>query len=255
MNPHTLVIADIHLHPEPYHPINRHFTLFLDSMASHADRLYILGDLFEAWVGDDIGLEQYASVIEQLKMLSDSGVKIYLQYGNRDFLMGKSFWLATGIQPLEEIHLAELYSHRYLMLHGDQLCTDDHQYQKMRRWFRNRFVQWVFLNLSKKKRIEIGKKMRRQSQEASSRKDQAIMDVNREAVRQLFALHPECPTMIHGHTHRPDRHLLELNGRKAERWVLGDWKNDEPYAIIFRLDQEGIQRIALCEVLLHKAAQ
>ncbi|WP_319381736.1 UDP-2,3-diacylglucosamine diphosphatase [Thiomicrorhabdus sp.] len=253
MNPHSLVIADIHLHPEPYHPINRHFTLFLNNLASQAQRLYILGDLFEAWVGDDVGLEQYARVIEQLKMLSKAGVEIYLLYGNRDFLMRQDFWEATGIQPLPEVYEAELYGHRYLMLHGDQLCTDDHQYQKMRRWFRNSLVQWLFLKLSKRKRLEIGEKMRRQSQSAGKKKDQAIMDVNRDTVIQLFREHHRCPVMIHGHTHRPHKHQLRLDGKRLERWVLGDWKKEEPYAILFRLDEDGIQRIALCEVLLHKA--
>ncbi|MCF6254407.1 MAG: UDP-2,3-diacylglucosamine diphosphatase, partial [Thiomicrorhabdus sp.] len=132
IKPYTLFIADIHLQPDPSHPINQAFEKFLQNEAPQADALYILGDLFEMWVGDDIGLEQYARVIQQFKQLTDQGLPIYLLYGNRDFLMRDRFWQATVIQPLSDIECITLYDKSDLILHGDTLCKNDKSYQKMR---------------------------------------------------------------------------------------------------------------------------
>ncbi len=224
MNPYTLFVADIHLQPEANHPINQAFQKFLTDEAPKAEALYILGDLFEMWVGDDIGLEQYASIIQQFKFLTDNGLPIYCQYGNRDFLMRESFWSATGIQLLAEPSEITLYQNNYLLLHGDSLCTDDKGYQRMRLILRNPVVQWVFLHLCRKRRLAIGQKMRQGSAQHSQNKPQAIMDVNPLTVRQLFKQHPNVAHIIHGHTHRPEHHLIESDNTTLHRWVLGDWQ-------------------------------
>lgn len=220
----TLVVADIHLQPDATHPVNTAFHEFLKKEASKADALYILGDLFEMWVGDDIGLEDFQDTIQLLQQLTQNGLAIYLQYGNRDFLMRQAFFEKTGIQLLEDVELITLYSTPYLFLHGDTLCTDDKDYQRMRRWFRNRFIQWLFLSLSKKRRLSIGQKMRRNSKSHSQKKDQQIMDVSQTAVVDLFNQYPETKQMIHGHTHRPAHHTFSEDNQTLNRWVLGDWR-------------------------------
>lgn len=237
---YTLIVADIHLQPEPNHAINQAFMSFLQQDTANAQALYILGDLFEMWVGDDIGLEQYSPFIKQFKKLTDSGLAIYLQYGNRDFLMKQSFFEATGIQLLDDISVITLYNQPYLLLHGDTLCTDDKGYQKMRRIVRNRFIQWVFLHLCRKRRLFIGHKMRQNSQQQSQSKPAQIMDVNNQAVQQLFTQTPQVTHMIHGHTHRPKHHTIDIDNQTHHRWVLGDWR---PQAKIIKIDDQGPQLI------------
>lgn len=224
MNPYTLFVADIHLQPEPDHPINQAFETFLIDEASKAEALYILGDLFEMWVGDDIGLEQYDTIISKLKFLTDNGLPIYCLYGNRDFLMREAFCQATGIELLKDPSEVTLYQHSYLIMHGDSLCTDDKGYQRMRSILRNSVVQWIFLHLSRKHRLKIGQKMRQGSAQYSQKKSQAIMDVNSQAVFDLFRQHPNIEHIIHGHTHRPQHHLIEIEHTPRHRWVLGDWQ-------------------------------
>ena len=190
MNPslkqQALFIADVHLQPDETHPINRAFHAFLNQETEQADSLYILGDLFEMWVGDDIGLKTYTSTISHLRRLTDQGLKIYLLFGNRDFLMRKTFWQATGIIPIREPKLLSFDDLDILVMHGDALCTDDKQYQKMRRLLRNPIVTWLFLKLPQKKRIQIGENMRAKSIKYSANKAQNIMDVNPQAVQALF---------------------------------------------------------------------
>ena len=224
MNPYTLFVADIHLQPEANHPINQAFEQFLIEEAPKSEALYILGDLFEMWVGDDIGLEQYASIIRKLKFLTDNNLPIYCQYGNRDFLMREAFWQATGIQFLTEPSEVILYQHRYLIMHGDSLCSDDKSYQRMRSILRNPIVQWIFLRLSRARRLAIGQKMRHGSAQHSQNKPQSIMDVNSKAVFDLFKRHPNVQHLIHGHTHRPQHHLIKTENTTLHRWVLGDWQ-------------------------------
>ncbi|HHT00960.1 MAG TPA: UDP-2,3-diacylglucosamine diphosphatase [Thiomicrospira sp.] len=235
---YTLVVADIHLQPGANHPINTAFMEFLQKEAANADALYILGDLFEMWVGDDIGLEDYANFIKQFKALTEAGLPIFLQYGNRDFLMKEAFFLATGITLLEDISLVKLYDEPYLFLHGDSLCTDDKGYQRMRRIFRNKVVQWIFLHLCKKRRLFVGNKMRQSSKQHSQAKTAQIMDVNQQTVIKLFQSYPSVQHMIHGHTHRPDQHLINHQGKTLHRWVLGDWR---PEAQIIKIDKSGPQ--------------
>ncbi|MCF6346551.1 MAG: UDP-2,3-diacylglucosamine diphosphatase [Thiomicrorhabdus sp.] len=244
MKPYSLLIADIHLQPQASHPINQEFVQFLHKEAPKADALYILGDLFEMWVGDDIGLTQYANIIQQFKALTQQGVPVYLLYGNRDFLMRNAFWQATGIQPLKDIQTITLYNNEYLVLHGDTLCTDDKAYQKMRRFLRNKIITWLFLHLPQARRLAIGNKMRQNSKTYSQKKPPAIMDVNPQAVFTLFKQYPTIQHMIHGHTHRPDHHTLQAEHSTLHRWVLGDWQAPQtPYAQIIKISKSGPERI------------
>jgi len=236
----SLVVADIHLQPEANHPINLAFIKFLQQEAPKADSLYILGDLFEMWVGDDIGLIDYSETIHAFKTLTDSGLPIYLQYGNRDFLMKQAFCDASGIQIIKDISLQNLYDEPYLFLHGDSLCTDDKGYQRMRKLFRSNIVQWVFLHLCQKRRRFIGNKMRQSSKQHSEAKPQQIMDVNQKAVCDLFEKNPQVTHMIHGHTHRPQHHLIEAEHKTLHRWVLGDWR---PEAKIIKISKNGPELI------------
>lgn len=240
MEKFTLFIADVHLQPEASHPLNQAFLTFLKTEAPKAEALYILGDLFEMWVGDDVGLTQYRDVISALKDLNEQGVNLYLQFGNRDFLMRRRFWEASGIQPLKEPQALTLYGHKLLLMHGDALCTDDKDYQKMRRILRHPLVMWLFLRLPQHKRLQIGQNMREKSKRFSANKAENIMDVNAAAVEALFARYPQAKHLIHGHTHRPAHHRLEINGQGKHRWVLGDWQAEAPHSRIVKVSTDGI---------------
>lgn len=229
----VIITADIHLLADDKHPINQNFYKFLKTDAcDEVTKLYLIGDLFEVWIGDDINLPEYKTVIKILKDLTDSGLKIYLQYGNRDFLMGDAFWQATGITKLTEPTLIQLNGIEAILVHGDSLCTDDIDYQRMRKWFRSSIIQWLFLKLPQKTRIKIGEKMRQQSQQHSSNKTDAIMNVNQQAVAELFKQFPDCNNLIHGHTHQPKLHTFRLNKHTKHRWVLGDWSPKAEYIVI-----------------------
>ncbi|WP_127470780.1 UDP-2,3-diacylglucosamine diphosphatase [Thiomicrorhabdus aquaedulcis] len=248
---HTLIIADVHLQPSiksfPHtgensleHPINHAFLQFLKTLAPKADALYILGDLFEVWLGDDISLKQYPEIISEFKKLSTQGVKLYLLFGNRDFLMGDAFWQATGIQYINEPHLVTLYDKPYVMLHGDTLCTLDKGYQRMRTVFRHPWFKRLMLHLSPKRRTAMGQKLRQRSKDASLQKPQTLMDVTQDAVCDLFKAFPIAQHLIHGHTHRPGLHLIEAPHTTLKRWVLGDWR---PAAFIIKVTDNGPELI------------
>lgn len=232
MKPHTLIIADVHLQPDEQHPINQAFHRFLETEAPKADALYILGDLFEMWVGDDISLEVYKTAIDKLASLTQAGLPVYLLFGNRDFLMRKAFWQATGVQPIKEPYALNLHGHEMLMLHGDNLCTDDVEYQRARKILRNPIAMWLFLTLSKKRRLKIGNGMREKSTRLNQDKAKDIMDVNSSAVLQLLARHPKVRNIVHGHTHRPQHHILKVDGIEKYRWVLGDWRPEAQIIVV-----------------------
>jgi len=232
--PFSWVIADIHLETDFSHPVNRHFLHFLTHQAPKAHTLYILGDLFERWLGDDIGLEDYAPAIEALRALTAGGTQVKLLYGNRDFLMREAFWDATGVQPLPEVVLTEIHGHRVILCHGDELCTLDREYQVVRRRLRSAWLQWLFLHMPKARRRAVGERMRQRSREESARKPEAWMDVDEDTVRSWFLAHEGYPHLIHGHTHRPGHHLYP-QGR--HRWVLGDWR---PQAWALKIDHGTI---------------
>lgn len=216
--PHTLFIADIHLCAEEP-AITAGFLHFLRREAPHADALYILGDLFEAWIGDDDPNPLHAEIAAALRQLT---VPCYFIHGNRDFLVGKRFARAANMILLPEEVLLDLYGTRILIMHGDTLCTDDAGYQRFRAKVHRPWLQTLFLMLPLFVRQRIAAKMRSGSRQANSSKDEAIMDVNAQAVANAMQRH-HAPLLIHGHTHRPAVHALTVDGRPAERVVLGAW--------------------------------
>jgi len=219
--PHTLFIADLHLcEEEP--AITAGFLAFLRRDARQAEALYILGDLFEAWIGDDESAPLHAEIAAELRALTRSGTPCYFIHGNRDFLVGKRFARSCGMTLLPEEKVLELYGKRVLIMHGDTLCTDDKDYQRFRHRVHNPWLQTLFLALPLFIRKHIAARMRAGSKQANNSKDMAIMDVNAGAVKQTMARH-HVRCLIHGHTHRPAVHPLTINGEPAERLVLGAW--------------------------------
>ncbi|AEW44483.1 UDP-2,3-diacylglucosamine hydrolase [Serratia symbiotica str. 'Cinara cedri'] len=217
----TLFISDLHLCPkEP--EITLGFLRFLEQQAIYADALYILGDLFKDWIGDDDPEPLHYKIAAALKALQQAGVPSYFMHGNRDFLLGAGFAKASSMKLLPEIIVLELYGRHILILHGDILCIDDQSYQKFRRKVRHELIQKIFLALPLSLRLKIVTILRTHSQQAKQCKPEAIMDVNRQAVEQVM-LRYGVQWMIHGHTHRPAIHLLELNNSHAYRVVLGAW--------------------------------
>ena len=229
----TLFIADLHL--DPSRPeIQARFDEFLQGEARQARALYILGDLFEVWVGDDAPLPAYRPGMQALRRLSDAGVPVYFMHGNRDFLVGQHFARECGVTLLPEPSVIDLYGQPTALLHGDSLCTDDREHQRFRRWVRKAWLQRLALRLPASLRWRIGRRIRQRSQQRNRNKPMQIMDVNPQAVLQSFhELGVHC--MIHGHTHRPARHQVDLgNGIHGERIVLGDWFEQ---GSVLRVDQ------------------
>lgn len=220
----TLFIADLHL-SEQEPAITAGFLRFLAGEARRADALYILGDLFEAWIGDDDPQPLHAEIAAALKALSASGVHCYFIHGNRDFLLGRRFARASGMTLLPEEQVLDLYGRRVLIMHGDTLCTDDEGYQRFRKKVRNPLIQKIFLALPLRLRLKIAGKMRADSQQANQQKSLAIMDVNPQAVTAVMQRH-QVRWLIHGHTHRPAIHTLALLGGDAHRAVLGAWHQE-----------------------------
>lgn len=217
----TLFIADLHLSvQEP--AITAGFLRFLQYEARQADALYILGDLFDAWIGDDDPQPLHTTVADALRALSQQGVPCFFIHGNRDFLLGRRFAQRAGMRLLPSEKVVELYGRRVLIMHGDTLCTDDQDYQRFRRRVHNPLIQWLFLRLPLRIRLKIAAKMRATSQQANQHKSQQIMDVNPQAVQARLA-HYAVTTMIHGHTHRPAIHTVETPHGAAQRAVLGAW--------------------------------
>jgi len=217
----THFISDLHL--DPANPgITDCFLDFLANKVKEAERLYILGDLFEAWVGDDDENSLIHQVKTALRKLTDTGMPVFFMAGNRDFLIGKRFALDTGIQLLNDPHVIDLYGQKTLLMHGDTLCTDDVAYQKFRRKARNKLLQRLFLLLPLKKRQQIANSMRNTSKKHTQQVDTAIMDVNSDEVQRVIQ-HHQVDLLIHGHTHRPNTHSIDLNGKTAKRIVLSDW--------------------------------
>lgn len=218
----TLFIADLHL--DPLRPeIQARFSDFLQGEARQARALYILGDLFEVWVGDDAPLPEYRPGMRALRELADSGVPVYFMHGNRDFLIGQRFARECGIQLLPDPSVIDLYGEPTALLHGDTLCTDDREYQRFRYWMRKPWLQHLLLRLPASLRWRIGRSIRARSQQRTRNKPMQIMDVNPDAVATSFHT-LGVRRMIHGHTHRPARHQVDLGGgATGERIVLGDW--------------------------------
>lgn len=236
-----LFISDLHLCAERPE-INRVFFRFLEREAAGAAALYILGDLFEYWAGDDdLAESPHAEVAEALRRLAASGVPARIIPGNRDFLLGPRFARAAGAEIIGDEAVIQLFDTPTLILHGDQLCTDDVQYQAFRARVRQPWLQKLFLALPMGLRKRLVGNIRSRSQAAAATKPPEIMDVNQDAVEQALREHG-CPRMIHGHTHRPARHPLQVDGRNCERWVLPAWYEGGGY---LRCDPQGISAIAL----------
>lgn len=237
----TLFISDLHLcaaRPE----INRAFFDFLDREARRADALYILGDLFEYWAGDDdMGEAFNAQVCGALARFATQEIATYFIRGNRDFLIGEEFAVATGITLLEEPLSVAIAGQPTLLLHGDVMCTDDLAYQQFRRQVRDAQWQRQFLALplaARKRKIE---EVRQLSESAKQSKAAEIMDVNADAVAETFRRNGYV-RMIHGHTHRPAQHWHDVDGQRCERWVLADWYERGSY---LACDESGCRSIAL----------
>lgn len=220
----TWFISDLHL--SPARPdITALFERFLQDHAASADALYILGDLFDAWIGDDDTSAFAQRMQRALRELTASGVPVYFIAGNRDFLIGSRFRQNTGVTILPEPSVVNLYGKPTLLLHGDTLCTDDTSYQRFRKVIRWRPLQTVLLALPLSWRMSIANKLRASSktQQPLTEQQLRIMDVNEHAVREAFLAY-DVQHMVHGHTHRPAVHQHRLpNGELAERIVLGDW--------------------------------
>ena len=217
----TLFLADLHLSRERP-AVTERFLTFLAERAGDAECLYILGDLFEAWVGDDCVAEEYEPVLDALRESTDAGLNVYLQHGNRDFLLGEGFAARTGVRLLPEPAPIDLYGTPTLLLHGDTLCTDDRPYQEMRAKFRD--PAWIagFLSKPPQERLAFARELRATSAAATADKDAGLMDVNADAVAAAAREHGAA-RIIHGHTHRPGRHVHRVDGREVERLVLGAW--------------------------------
>ncbi|MDP2760652.1 MAG: UDP-2,3-diacylglucosamine diphosphatase [Sideroxyarcus sp.] len=235
--PHSFFISDLHL-SSAQSPAAALFLHFVREIAPQAEAIYILGDLFEYWAGDDdLAAAFHASVTVHLRQLAAQGTRIFIMHGNRDFLMDEQLAVACCASLLADPTLLDLYGAPTLLTHGDALCTDDAAYQQFRALVRSAAWRGDFLALPlAERKAQIGQ-MRSQSEQAKRTKAMEIMDVNEEAVHALLRQY-RYPRLIHGHTHRPAQHLHQVDGHPCERWVLGDW--DGGAAQILRADCAGL---------------
>ena len=228
VTPHSLFIADLHLcvsRPETI----RLFLDFLKRTAVHADALYILGDLFEYWLGDDtLHLPLHASICQAIRQVAEVGVKVYFMHGNRDFLLAEQFAQACQASLLTDPTLVNLYGTDTLLMHGDTLCTDDVDYLAFRQQVRNPAWQTQFLAQPLASRAALAQQARSQSESAKQEKSIAIMNVNDQAVMTVLRQY-HYPRLIHGHTHRTALHSITIDGHTCQRWVLTDWHDHGGY--------------------------
>jgi UDP-2,3-diacylglucosamine hydrolase len=235
----TLFISDLHL-DEARPRIVAQFERFLADIAPGADALYVLGDLFEYWVGDDsLGLPFQNRVVQAIRSAS-AKLRIAMMHGNRDFLVAQGFARASGAELLEDPTTIDLYGTPALLMHGDTLCTDDHAYQTFRAQVRDPQWQRGALSRPLDERLAIARGMRADSEGAKLSKSMEIMDVAPAAVEKAFA-DCGCDVLIHGHTHRPGRHVHRVGGRERVRWVLPDWYERGGY---LEASPEGIRAVA-----------
>jgi UDP-2,3-diacylglucosamine hydrolase len=218
----TLFISDLHLTSQRP-AVTELFLRFLKTEAANAEALYILGDLFEYWIGDEaVEFSDVRPITSALKTLADSGVPIYVMRGNRDVLLGPGFEKACHCELLDDPTVIDLYGRKTLISHGDYLCTDDVEYQQYRAMVNDRDFQARFLTKDLDEREAIIRTYREISMANSSTKSLDIMDVNQDAVKNAMIEHGVC-RMIHGHTHRPNVHHFMIEGKECSRTVLGDW--------------------------------
>ena len=198
------------------------FLAFLESARDKCKALYILGDLFELWVGDDDDTHPHPDVIRALRAVSENGVDLYVALGNRDFLIGQGFCKKTRAKLLQDYSVINLYGTKALITHGDLLCTKDTKYQIFRKIVRHPIVTKIFLLIPLRLRKKIAYRTQTQTKASMRKKNNMIMDVDQSAVEAVMTKH-KVSLLIHGHTHRPDTHLFQANNRTLERIVLGDW--------------------------------
>ena len=230
----TLIISDLH-------PTNIEedkvifFSRFCDNHASKVDQLFILGDLFNTWLGDDVSIKSYKAIISSLKQLTKQ-TKVFVMVGNRDFLLSRKFEVATDCKIIKEPYELNHNSKKYLLIHGDSLCTDDINYQKLKKVLRNPIIKFIFLNLPKSARLKLTGQLRKRSIEAQSYKAVKIMDVNQLAVNNLMEKYQGFD-LIHGHTHMQNTHSMD----SYTRYVLGDWSSNKGNAIKLSEDLEWLE--------------
>ncbi|MCL1139097.1 UDP-2,3-diacylglucosamine diphosphatase [Shewanella pneumatophori] len=232
----TLFVGDLHLsanRPD----ITQAFLSFLDTQLHDTDALYILGDLFEVWVGDDIA-EPFANQLADAIKKASLTLPIYFIHGNRDFLIGKEFAKRSGMTLLPEVQTLELYGVSTVVLHGDSLCTLDKAYQRFRKFRNLGWAKWLYAHLPKSKRLDIATKLRNKSQSSNQQKSYTIMDVEPDAVNELLKT-TNTQQMIHGHTHRPAIHELDKGKRRI---VVGDWYEQ---GSMLSVSQDNVELIEL----------
>jgi UDP-2,3-diacylglucosamine hydrolase len=230
-------ISDLHL--EPGRPaMAQGFVHYLQNLQD-ADALYILGDFFEVWMGDDFDHPFVSSIKDALRTLSNKGTRLFLMHGNRDFLLGQTFCEQTGATLLDDPAVITLGDDAVLLMHGDSLCTLDVEYMKIRQMFRNPAWQQDFLSKPLEERIAFARQVRSESQSGQQMKSSDIMDVTQEEVDREMD-QAGVTTLIHGHTHRPDDHRWMHNGCERRRLVLGDWSDDCGWMIRWS-EESGLQ--------------
>jgi UDP-2,3-diacylglucosamine hydrolase len=220
----SLIISDLHLTNVEGDKVN-FFNTFCEDHGSKADQLFILGDLFNTWLGDDVSVASHKAIISTLKKLTQQ-TKIFVMVGNRDFLLSHNFEAETGCTLINEPYKLEHNTKKFLLIHGDSLCTDDINYQKLKKVLRNPLVQYIFLLLPKNIRLKLTGQLRKKSVKAQSYKPSKIMDVNQQTTDLLMSEYPGYD-LIHGHTHRQNTHTM----KNYTRYVLGDWSQNKGNAI------------------------
>lgn len=234
-----LMISDLHLE-EKRPDMTDLFLDFLHKKAIKAEALYILGDFFEVWIGDDDRSPFNSHIINNLKKATQKGLPIFFMHGNRDFLIGKRFLHETGCQLLPEKIVINLFGTPSLLMHGDTLCTKDIKYLRFRKKSRNWFFQKLILMKSLKKRKLIADNYRQASKAHTSTTADYIMDITQEEVERVMGEH-KVQHLIHGHTHRPAIHRFELNNKPATRTVLGPWHNEGSVLICKNNGEQELQ--------------
>jgi len=225
----TLFISDLHLDNDTP-ALTDFFFNFIDHIAVHSDRLFILGDFFEVWIGDDEQTELQVKVADKLSELASSGVLVFLMHGNRDFLIGEHYAKQCQATLIHEPWLLTLGDKKVVLMHGDTLCTDDRKYLQFRSLVRNPQWQQQTLSTPLENRKLLASQLRQMSKHQGLEKSGEIMDVAQETVREVIDQH-QVDILLHGHTHRPAEHSVTTRQRHAKRIVLGDWTNSTWYAI------------------------
>lgn len=235
----TLFISDLHLSEDRPH-LTYLFDKFLERYAVHAESLYILGDFFDMWIGDDDLTDYNQSIIHKLKIFSKNHkIPVYLMRGNRDFLIGRKFFKKSSSCRLVDPSLINLYGENILLMHGDTLCTDDHAYLKFRKKARNWWMQRLFLLKSLAQRRAIALRAKALSKEHKSKVNAKVMDATPSEIPRLLKQY-NASTFIHGHTHRPSLHTLKVDGETCQRIVLADWEKQGNYLVVY---PNGLKRL------------